>query len=240
MKNLLSENFFRLTKSLVTWIGIFLTIFFTIIGNSVYVGNDKAYIDEWFFSGIIFVNLIASAVLGLYFFRDCSNGTLRLKIATGNNRTTVFLSNFITSTGYYFVLTVVNIGTNLVMYQLTELSSMGFNQKAACAGIAFMFFIAVSSAAITTLIGMSLQTVLCAIVPVLLNMVMYIIVIFISSDKDAPIVKFITEALPFGQTNYLSCITIPSRYNLMLLYTTIVIAVVLFTGNIIFKKLDLK
>lgn len=240
MKNLLYEGFYRLIKSLESWVGIFLTILFSIISIIQYVDSEITYIDEWCFTGLFFVNLISATVMGMFFFRDYSNGTLRLKIATGNKKYSIFFNNFLISIAYHFLLTSVNIITNLTMYKLVNLSDKGFNKKAAVLSIIFMFIIEISYAAITTVIGMSFQSVLCAICPALINMLMLIMISFIPSDKNNPIGRFINESLPFGQINYLSCIIIPSRYTLMLLYSLIVIISSNFLGSIILKKSNLK
>ncbi len=240
MINLLNESFFRIVKSIETWIGIFLAIVFSIISVVQYIGDDKTYIDEWFFKGIFFVNLIAPTVLGLYFFKDFSNGTLRLKIATGNKKSYIFFDNFIVSAAYYSILTAINVIINLLLYKFTDIGTKGVNKEAAIMGITFMFLISISNAAITTFIGMLFQNVFCAVIPVVNNMIMSILAVFISNDENSPISKFITEAFPFGQVNYLSCISVPDRYVFMILYTFIVAAIFFFLGKFIFKRLNLK
>ena len=72
MKKMLCESFFRLVKSMECWLGMVLTVVFTLISSSAYIGRRDASVDEWAFGGINFMFIFGSAVIGLFLFHDYS------------------------------------------------------------------------------------------------------------------------------------------------------------------------
>ncbi|MCR4861543.1 MAG: hypothetical protein K5884_02855 [Ruminococcus sp.] len=240
MKKMLCESFFRLVKSMECWLGMVLTVVFTLISSSAYIGRRDASVDEWAFGGINFMFIFGSAVIGLFLFHDYSEGTLRLKISSGNSRNVFYIANLIISVCYMLALGLIYAITALLISR-TDISLDGFDVTATRKTALLLVGIIISNSAITTFVGMSFKNVLGAITPMLINVIMTFLMIFISNGSDeGSFGKLLAKALPYGQTDFLSCITVPKELPTMLICAFLVSFIATVLGTIIFKYSDIK
>ena len=242
MKNLLCENYYRLIKQMSTWVGMFLTVLTTFICAASYLesGSDPSMvIDAWCFRGILFVHIISSVVLGLFCFHDYSDGTLRQKISSGHTRNSYYLADLISLCGYTLLLSLISIATTYFI-SLTDITKNGFDKKAALSAVILILVLSFSNTALSLCIGMLFKTVVGAILPLIINLAMFLILIFIPPDKDIKISVFINDFLPYGQMNAISCMETPENYSFIILYSVILFLVSTIVGIMAFRRTDIK
>lgn len=102
MRKLLSANFSRLWKDKIFWLcmgAMFLTgISFPIVK---YIDTKQSAainnIDNGFFGCALFIGIIMAVFCSMFLGTEYSDGTIRNKIIIGHKRTTIYMSNFVTT-----------------------------------------------------------------------------------------------------------------------------------------------
>ena len=102
MSKLLSANFIRLRKMKFFWIGMGIMLAAGIhfpIDRYMDMKETGAvhHIDNGFFACALFIGILMSIFCSLFIGTEYSDETIRNKIVTGQKRTSIYLSNFVTS-----------------------------------------------------------------------------------------------------------------------------------------------
>ena len=102
MCKLLSANFIRLRKMKFFWIGMGIMLAAGIhfpIDRYMDMKETGAvhHIDNGFFACALFIGILMSIFCSLFIGTEYSDETIRNKIVTGQKRTSIYLSNFVTS-----------------------------------------------------------------------------------------------------------------------------------------------
>lgn len=101
MNKLLAANFSRMKQDKVFWLGI---LFMFLSGIAMPVMHNRTmqrdgytmYIDNGFFVSAVFIGIILSIFCSLFVGTEYSDGTIRNKVAVGQKRAVIYLSNLIT------------------------------------------------------------------------------------------------------------------------------------------------
>ncbi|MEG1650711.1 MAG: ABC transporter permease subunit [Oscillospiraceae bacterium] len=135
MSKLLSADFKRMWKNKFFLIGMtFMFVIGVFMPVMNYISNQQdrygLRLDDGFFSCVVFIGFILAVLCSLFIGTDYSDGTIRNKITTGQNRTAIYLSNLITCTVsgavmcmLYFV-TFLCVGIPLLGFFKTEIKTI--------------------------------------------------------------------------------------------------------------------
>ncbi len=125
MNKLLYANLQRLRKNKVFWLGLIVTIGYSLLQflsqyqfYQKYKGEpmDK----EWFsldgiaFGCLIVIGIVFSVVVSMYVGTDYSDGTIRNKIIVGKSRRCIYFSNFLICAGICLLIYILGILTSYV------------------------------------------------------------------------------------------------------------------------------
>lgn len=97
MYKLLKANFFKLRKSMIFWLFIFLSAGIPVISHFLKFSNSSiSPLDIAVTEYVIFLGIFIAFFVSLFVGREYSDGIIRNKIVNGHKRTSIYFSNLIT------------------------------------------------------------------------------------------------------------------------------------------------
>lgn len=125
MLKLLSANRIRLQKSKFFWIGLFVTIgysVFLLVMNYIekvsYIGNSIVQMNYYLLSPLSIICFFCPIFSSIFIGTEYSDGTMRNRLIVGHTRKNIYLANFIT-------ICLVNVFITLISSVIVSLLGIG-------------------------------------------------------------------------------------------------------------------
>ena len=123
MSRLLFANLQRLGKNKIFWLGLFVTMGYSLLqflSQYQFYQDYKEHLDykEWFsldgiaFGCLIIIGIAFSVVVSMYVGTDYSDGTIRNKVIVGQSRWCIYFSNFLICVGICLFIYILGILTS--------------------------------------------------------------------------------------------------------------------------------
>lgn len=123
MSKLIFANLQRLKKNRVFWLGLFVTVGYSLLQfisqyqlYQTYKGKpvDKEWfmLDNIVFSSLLVMGIVFSVIISMYIGMDYSDGTIRNKIVVGKSRGCIYFSNFLVCAGICLLIYIFGILTS--------------------------------------------------------------------------------------------------------------------------------
>lgn len=112
MRKLLSAEFSRMRKDKVFWLGVIfmfgfgLFVVYTQYSDIVRYGEHRHF-DDVLFSYVLFMGCCSAVFCSMFTGTEYSDGTVRNKLVVGHLRSSIYLSNWVTSTVAAMIMAVV-------------------------------------------------------------------------------------------------------------------------------------
>ena len=267
MLKLLSANKIRLKKSKLFWIGLFVTIgysVFLLIMNYVekvsYIGNSIVQMDWYLLSPFSVISFFCPIFSSIFIGTEYSDGTMRNRLIVGHTRKNIYLANFITVCLINVIITLITsvivsflgillLGWHMINPMLFLLHYIG--------GI--MMLIAFSG--FFTLVAMAIHNKTVGVVASIITFLMsYLIAgvirrlvfsfyngeaisdVFSGLSNDMvsqPVLEFLYDIIPMGQCLQIISDTVFHPFRLPV-YSALFTAITVICGVLIFNKKDMK
>ena len=260
MNRLLTGNLLRLRKNLLFWLSLLCAIvgpMYTVLNNWYYKNlwdttmcEDSAFL---LIGGDYFFVIALAVIISLFVGTEFSDNTIRNKLVAGHSRTSVFLSNLVTSVivavAMYFVSSAISsIGIPLLDGFELPLDKLIMQMAFAVLSVSV---IAVFTCAVTMVIGNRVISIIVSMLSVI-GMQMIPPVLWANIDFytenglldtfRAKVDVLLYDLLPVCQLyRYNSVIEdIPKNIYLFPVYSVLLIMIISTIGIIIFRKKNLK
>ena len=267
MLKLLSANRIRIKKSKLFWIGLFVTIgysVFLLIMNYIekvsYIGNSIVQINWYLLSPFSVISFFCPVFSSTFIGTEYSDGTMRNRLIVGHTRKNIYLANFITVCLVNLIITLITtviagflgtllLGWHMINPMLFLLNYMG--------GI--MMLVAFSG--FFTLVAMVIHNkTMGAVISIIVYLASYMIVavirrlvfsfyngeaisdIFSGLSDDMvsqPVLEFLNDFIPMGQCLQITSDTVFHPLRLPV-YSALFTAITVICGVLVFRKKDMK
>lgn len=120
MSNLLRANAFRLRRTMLVWGGALVSVGLAVIIVNTQIGDLRDLgvaftLDEVFFGYAMCIGLFMAVLISTFLGTDYSDGAMRNKLAVGNLRRNVYLSNLLSMIGICFLYCAVYMAAATAM-----------------------------------------------------------------------------------------------------------------------------
>lgn len=249
MIKLLNANFYRLKKSIIFWV---LLLIMGLMGFFLYInynGINSSCVDCSNQLGIVFFGfsslnwLILPIFISIFIGSDYSNGAIKNKIISGHKRSNIYLANLLTSIIVSMVYSVIYIISAIIIGLILESDiTISINKFIFLLFDSFLLNIVISS--LFTFICMSTSS---KSISAIISLIVVIWTIIITSNVMSKILdaagivksiyKFILNVMPYGQATQI--LNLNENYNILWLYSIVLIFIINLYGIIFIKKKEL-
>ena len=267
MLKLLSANRIRLQKSKFFWIGLLVTIGYSVfllimnyIEKASYVGNSIVQINYYLLSPLSIISFFCPIFGSIFIGTEYSDGTMRNRLIVGHTRKNVYLANFMTVCLVNIFITLISsvivillgIGMfgwhmiNPMLFLLHYLS--GIMMLIAFAGFFTMVAMLIHNKTISTVISIITFLVSYMIAGVTRRLVFSFyngesisdVFSFLSGDMvSQSALEFLYDFMPMGQCLQITSNTVFHPFRLPV-YSAIFAVITVICGVLIFSKKDMK
>lgn len=267
MLKLLSANKIRLKKSKLFWIGLFVTIgysVFLLIMNYIekvsYIGNSIVQMDWYLLSPFSVISFFCPIFSSIFIGTEYSDGTMRNRLIVGHTRKNIYLANFITICLVNFIITLITSAiiillgalllgwhmTNPVLFLLHYIG--GIMMLVAFSG----FFTLVAMAIHNKTMGVVTSIIVFLASYMIAGVIRRLVFSFyngeaisdvfsgLSNDMvSQPVLEFLYDIIPMGQCFQIISGTVFHPLRLPV-YSALFTAITVICGVLVFRKKDMK
>lgn len=274
MNKLLRANFARLWKSRLFWLetafmfgfGVFITVgqYFDMVKY-----NELHYLDVNLFFYVVFIGCCAAVFCSIFTGTDYSDGAIRNKLVVGHHRSSIYLSNWLTSIvsaltmTAAFLLSYCTLGCFLLKPPIAKTNEIAFL-------LLISIFTIIAYVSLFHMLSMLItKKSSSAVICLVLFFGLFLLATVIKARLDAPeyiegwgitngvltsemgpnpkylqpaarkVYQFFLDVLPSGQSLQILVFNVVHPY-LLMLYSAVVSAALTLFGIAVFKNKDLK
>lgn len=267
MLKLLSANKIRLKTSRLFWIGLFVTIgysVFLLIMNYIekvsYIGSSIMQINWYLLAPFSIISFFCPIFSSIFVGTEYSDGTMRNRLIVGHTRKNIYLANFITVCLVNVIITLISsvivvlLGTLLLGWHMLNPMLFllhyigGIMMLVAFAGFFTLIAMVIHNKTISTVTAIITFLMSYLIAGVIRRLVFSfyngeaISDVFSDLSNDMvsqPVLEFLYDFLPMGQCLQITSDTVFHPFRLPI-YSALFAAITVICGVLMFSKRDMK